>query len=264
MERVKIDIQDHIATVSFNRPDKMNALDVEQFKAIIKAGEEVNANPNVRAVVLRGEGRAFCAGLDVSAMGGSNELMDNSLLTRTHGLANTWQQAVWVWRDLQVPVIAAVQGYAYGGGLQIMLAADIKYITPDTKLSIMEMKWGIIPDMSGTQLMYHSVRQDIIKELTYTNRIFSGEEAVKYGFATHLSDDPHVDALSLAKEISEKSPSAIVKAKKLLNAAPYLSPEDGLMQESIEQQHILKKKNQLEAVYASLQKRKGEFDDYRD
>jgi len=263
MERVLIKKEGNVAIVSFNRPDKMNALDVEQFKAIIAAGQQVDDDPTIRAVVLTGEGNAFCAGLDVSAMGGNNELMDNPLKPRTHGISNTWQQAVWVWRDLQVPVIAAVKGFALGGGLQIMLGADIKYITADTKLSILEMKWGMIPDMAGTQIMYHTVRQDIIKELTYTNRIFSGKEAVEYGFATHLSESPLEDALKLAQEIASKNPHAVVHAKKLLNTAPYLSPEDGLMMESELQDTLVKSKNQLEAIYSSMQKRKGNFTDYR-
>jgi len=147
-----------------------------------------------------------------------------------------------------VPVIAAVHGVAFGGGLQIMLGADIKYITADTKLSVMEMKWGLIPDMAGTQLMRHSVRDDIIRELTYTNRMLSGAQAVEYGFATHVSDNPMEDAMKLATEIASKSPSAIVKAKRVLNAAPYLSQEDGLLLESVEQDGIINKKNQL-AMY---------------
>ena len=264
MERVIVEINDHVAVVTLNRPDKMNALDVEQFMAIIAAGEQVDSNPSVRAVVLRGEGRAFCAGLDVSVLGGENEIMDSPLMPRTHGIANTWQQSVWVWRALQVPVIAAVHGVAFGGGLQIMLGADIKYITADTKLSIMEMKWGIIPDMAGTQLMRHTVRDDIIRELTYTNRVFSGTEAVNYGFATHLSIDPTADAMALATEIASKSPSAIVKAKKVLNLAPYLSQEAGLLLESEAQQEIIKKKNQLEAIYSSIQNRPGVYEDHRD
>lgn len=175
-----------------------------------------------------------------------------------------WQQAVWVWRQLQVPVIAAVHGVAFGGGLQIMLGADIKFVKADTKLSILETKWGIIPDMAGTQLMFHSIRQDIIKELTFTNRTFSGTEAVEYGFATHISDAPYQDALNLAYEIAEKSPSAIVKAKKIINEAPYLSAKDGLLLESKEQEEIVMKKNQLEAVQAGLEKRVGQFENYRD
>lgn len=264
MERVLIEIKDHVAVVRFNRPTKMNALDVEQFKAIIEAGETLNADSTVRAVVLSGEGSAFCAGLDVSVMGGDNEMMNTPLVPRSHGITNIWQQAVWTWHEMQVPVIAAVHGVALGGGLQLMLAADIKYVHPDTKLSILEMKWGIIPDMAGTQLMYHNVRQDIIKELTFTNRMFSGQEAVDYGFATHVSNEPLAAALALAKVIASKSPSAIVKAKKLLNNAPYLSAAKGLLQESKEQAEILKKSNQLEAVKAALTKQPGNFEDHRD
>ena len=145
-----------------------------------------------------------------------------------------------------------------------MLGADIKYIKADTKLSVMEMKWGLIPDMAGTQLMYHSVRDDIIRELTYTNRVFSGTEAVSYGFATHVSETPLEDAMKLATEIASKSPSAVVKAKKVLNAAPYLNRADGLLMESVEQDGIIKKKNQLEAVFSSMQKREGNFEDYRE
>ncbi len=262
--RVKTEIQDHIATVLLNRPEKMNALDPDMFRAIISTGEEIKADPTVRAVVLTGEGRAFCAGLDIGSFQTNSEVTSNSLVPRTHGITNTWQQAVWVWRSLPVPVIAAVHGVAFGGGLQIMLGADIKFVHPDTRLSILEMKWGLIPDMAGTQLMRHSVRDDIIRELTYTNREFTGREAVQYGFATHVSETPFEDAMSLAVEIAGKSPTAIVKAKKVLNAAPYLNQEEGLMMESVEQDALMGKKNQLEAIFSSMQKRPGNFDDYRD
>lgn len=263
--RVKITIDNHIAHVMLSRPDKMNALDMDMFDAIIQAGETVNRNSSVRCVVLSGEGKAFCAGIDLSnfSMDDNKGVGNEPLAVRTHGIANKFQQAAWVWRELAVPVVAAVHGVAFGGGLQIMLGADIKYVTSEAKLSIMETKWGIIPDMAGTQLMRHSVRDDIIRELTYTHRIFSGEEAVQYGFATHISDNPLEDALKLAAEIASKSPSAIVLAKSLLNKAPYLNVEKGLLLESVEQDKIIKKKNQLEAVFSSLQKRPGNFDDFR-
>lgn len=264
MKRVSIEIRDHIAIVKLNRPDKMNALDIPMFEGIIAAGEEVAGNPSVRVVVLTGEGRAFCAGIDLGNFSNPDGAGKKPLADRTHGIANMWQKAAWVWRALPVPVIAAVHGVAYGGGLQIMLGADIKYVAADTRLSVMEMKWGLIPDMAGTQLMYHSVRDDIIRELTYTNRVFSGTQAVEYGFCTHVSENPLEDAIKLATEIAGKSPTAIVKAKKLLNAAPYLSVEDGLMMESVEQDGVILKKNQLEAVYSSMQKRPGNFEDYRE
>jgi len=239
IERVSIEIANHIAVVKLNRPDKMNALDPAMFDAIIAAGESIAKNPAVRCVVLTGEGRAFCAGLDLSNFSAAPDPNQKPLAARTHGVANKFQKAPYIWRELPVPVIAAAHGVVFGGGLQILLGADIKYITADTKLSIMEMKWGLIPDMAGTQLMRHSVRDDIIRELTYTNRIFSGEEAVKYGFATHLSTDPLADAMKLATEIAGKSPTAVVLAKKVLNKAPYLDVEEGLILESVEQDKIM-------------------------
>ena len=265
-ELIKIRQSDHIAEVELHRPDKMNALNLELLNTIIATGEKLQQDASVRAVIIHGAGRAFCAGLDVSSFDIQNQegLNTQNLKERTHGIANMWQKVVWIWRELAVPVIAAVHGVAFGGGLQIMLGADIKYIHPDTRLSIMEGKWGIIPDMAGTQLMRHSVRDDIIRELTYTNRIFSGQEAVNYGFATHISEEPLEAARQLAREIASKSPSAIVKAKKVLNKAPYLSEADGLLLESVEQQSLLGTPNQLEAMVAGLQKRAGNFSDYRE
>ena len=262
-DRVLIDIEDHVATVTLNRGDKMNALDQKMFDAIISASDQLAKDKTVRAVVLTGAGKAFCAGLDVMSFGSAKGGEGFALTPRTYGIANMWQQAVWGWRDLPVPVIAAVHGVSFGGGLQIMLGADIKFVKADTKLSILEMKWGIIPDMAGTQLMRHTVRDDIIRELTYTHRVFSGEEAVEYGFATHVADNPLEEALQLAREIASKSPSAIVKAKKVLNEAPYLNVADGLMLESEEQQEIMMKPNQLEAVFSSMEKRPGKFENYR-
>lgn len=264
MERVTIEIEDRVAIVRLNRPEKMNALDDPMFEAIIETGARLAKDASVRAVVLTGEGRAFCAGLDLSNFAPGGAIINQPIPERTHGIANKWQQIVWTWRELPVPVVAAAKGVVFGGGLQLMLGADIKYIAADTKVSIMEMKWGLIPDMAGTQLMRHSVRDDIIRELTYTHRVFSGEEAVQYGFATHVSEDPFADALRLAKEIASKSPSAVVKAKKVLNAAPYLSVEEGFMVESIAQDELIGSKNQMEAAFAGMQKRAGNFEDFRE
>ncbi len=265
-KRVSITINNHIADVRLSRPEKMNAIDEDMFQGIIKAGEELNANPSIRCIVLSGEGKSFCAGIDLANfdISNPNNISKAKLKPRTHGIANKWQKVAWQWREMSIPVVAAVHGVCFGGGLQIMLGADIKYITADAKLSIMEMKWGIFPDMAGTVLMRHSVRDDIIRELTYTNRVFSGEQAVEYGFATHISSNPHADAMKLATEIASKSPSAIVKAKKVLNAAPYLNPAEGMLLESAEQEELLMEHNQVEAVFSSMQKRDGNFKDYRE
>jgi len=264
--RVTVTIKDHIADVKLNRPDKMNALDDAMFLALIDTGLTLAKDKSVRCVVLSGEGRSFCAGLDLSNFkmpDASDSVTNQKLADRTHGNANKFQKCVMVWHDMPVPVIAAVHGVSYGGGVQIMMGADIRYIAPDTKCSIMEMKWGLVPDLGGTQLWRHNVRGDILRELTYTNRVFSGEDAVSYGLATHTSTDPHNDAMKLAQEIASKSPTAVVKAKQLLNEAPYLGVDDGLMNESVIQDEIMGNKNQLEAVFSQMQKRAAQFEDYR-
>ncbi len=265
--RISIDINDHIADVKMIRGDKMNAIDDDMFEALIEAGAVLANDGNVRCVVLSGEGRGFCAGLDLSMfkMPGDKEdsLLGSKLTPRTHGIANKPQKAVWTWRELPVPVIAAVHGVAIGGGLHIMLGADIRYIHPETKCAIMEMKWGIIPDLSTSQIMIHSVREDIIRELYYTNRMFSGADAQKYGFATHTSHFPHTDAMAMAEIIASKNPEAIQGAKKLLNEAPYLNQADGLILESEIQDSIIGRPNQIQAVMAGMMKQKGEFTNAR-
>src|SRR5207247_4675961 len=190
-QRVSISISDGIADVRLVRADKMNALDAAMFEAIVAATERLAHEKGVRAVVLAGEGRAFCAGLDMGRFAAMKESGGNGiaggekrdLSARTHGLANFPQQAVWGWRQLPVPVIAAVHGVAFGGGFQLALGADMRYVQPGTRLCVMEIKWGLVPDMAGTQLMRHLAREDIVRELTYTGRIFSAEEALAHGFA---------------------------------------------------------------------------------
>jgi len=265
-DRVIIEKIGHVAVVRLNRPEKMNALDIKMFDAIIEAGQKLNADESVRAVVLTGEGKSFCAGLDIGmfSMDGNSPMTETPVKERTHGIANRWQKAVWVWRELQVPVVAAVHGIVYGGGLQIMLATDIKFATADSKFSIMEMKWGIFPDMAGPQLMRHNIREDIYRELTYTHRVFSGTEAVEYGFATHVSEDPYKDALALATEIASKNPDAIVKSKKIFNRVSQLNEAEGLLMESTEMDEVIGKKNQVESIFASMQKRPGNYENYRD
>lgn len=264
--RVTLNITNHIADLKLNRPEKMNALDQDMFKAIVEAGESIKHDQTVRCVVLSGVGKCFCAGMDTVNFDPENkgEIFDVPLANRTHGISNIFQQVAWIWRELPVPVIAAVHGVAIGGGLNIMSGADIKFITPDTKLSIMELKWGLIPDMAGSQLWRHNVREDIIRELMYTHRIFSGQDAVQYGFATHISENPYEDAMKLASEIASKNPAAIIKAKKIVNEAPYLNAADGLMMESIEQSEIIRSKNQIEAVMAAMQKRDANFENFRE
>ena len=270
-DRVRIEIRDGVADVRLVRADKMNALDDAMFKALIDAGQRLKSEEGVRCVVISGEGRAFCAGLDAGNFGRMAEGGDRDaprakrpaevLGEREYGVANRAQYAVWVWREVPVPVIAAVHGVAFGGGFQLMLGADMRYVAPDTRLSIMEIKWGLIPDMAGTQLMRHLVREDIVRELSYTGRIFSGTEAGQIGFATRVCDDPYAEALAVAREIAGKSPDAIRAGKRIFNAAPYTDPAGGFLQETVEQVTLIGSANQVEAVMANLQKRAPNFAD---
>jgi len=269
-DRVTVSLADGVADVRLTRADKMNALDNAMFEALVATGEQLMGDKAVRAVVLSGEGRAFCAGLDMGNFGRMAEgprgqstvaRSDEGLGARTHGPANRAQYACWVWRELPVPVIAAVHGVAFGGGFQVALGADMRYVAPDTRLSVMEIKWGLVPDMAGTQLMRHLAREDIVRELTYTGRIFSGEEAFQYGFATRVCADPRAEALATAREIAGKSPDAIRAAKRILNAAVLVDPKTGLTQESVEQGRLIGTPNQVEAVMSNLQKRAPAFAD---
>src|SRR5207237_8578221 len=211
---VSISISEGIADVRLVRADKMNALDAAMFDALVAATARLATEKGLRAVVLPGEGRAFCAGLNMGAFAAMNDNGGNGiaggekrdLSVRTHGQANFAQQAVWGWRQLPVPVIAAVHGVAFGGGFQLALGADIRLLAPDARMSIMEIKWGLVPDMAGTAILASLVRDDILRELTYTGRIFSAQEAMTYGLATRICDDPRAAALEFALEIAGKSP----------------------------------------------------------
>jgi enoyl-CoA hydratase/carnithine racemase len=183
------------------------------------------------------------------------------LIERSHGIANAAQQVAMVWREVPVPVIAAVHGVAFGGGLQVALGADVRLVAPGTKMSVMEIKWGLVPDMAGMVLMRELARNDVVRELTFTGRVFSGEEAVAIGFATRLAVDPLAEALEMAREIAQKSPDAIRAGKRLLNAAMGHSAADLLLAESVEQKALIGSANQTEAVRANMEKRAPRFTD---
>lgn len=260
-DRVRVELSLGVAEVRLARPDKHNGLDLRMFEALVAAGERLTHEPTVRAVVLSGEGPSFCAGLDFAAF--MREGMDLAvLLHRDEGsAANFVQRAAWVWREVPVPVVAALHGHVYGGGLQIALAADLRYVCPDARLSVREIEWGLIPDMTGTQTLRHLVRLDVAKELTFTGRKVSGEEAVALGLATRVVADPLAAAREVAREIAGRSPDAVRAAKRLLNTAFTGTTEAGLRLEEEIQRGVLGKPNQLEAVMAGMQKRAPVFRD---
>ncbi len=271
-DRVTIDIQDGVADVRLVRVDKMNALDEAMFEALVAAGTRLKTEPGLRAVVISGEGRAFCAGLDMGNFGrmaGSKsetprDAATSGLGSRTHGIANRAQYVAWVWREVPAPVIAAIHGVAFGGGFQLALGADMRFVAPDARMAVLEIKWGLVPDMAGTQLMRHLVREDIVRELTYTGRVFNGEEAFAMGFATRVCVDPRAEALAVAREIAGKNPHAVRASKRLLNAAVSQTAAEGLVDESIEQIALIGSPNQVEAIMANLEKRPPAFAEVAD
>jgi enoyl-CoA hydratase/carnithine racemase len=260
-QRVRVTVNElGVAEVALVRVSKMNAIDAAMFLALAGAIEQLRNDASVRAVVLHGAGRAFCAGLDMSRFqemgaGSTGGTTGRDLLERTHGIANTAQQVAWGWRELPVPVIAAVHGVAFGGGLQIALGADIRCVHPETRLAVMEIKWGLVPDMAGCVLLTELARADVVRELTFTGRIVSGVEAQTLGLATRVCDDPLAEARALAAQIAASSPDAIRAAKRLLNGASPLRAAEILMAESVEQKALLGTANQREAARAGLEKR---------
>lgn len=260
-QRVTIEITDHVADVRLNRADKHNGLDVAMFQALRDAAASLRENRDVWAVVLSGEGPSFCAGLDVqdAVQSGALAQADN-LDQRLEGeLVNLYQAVAYDWRRVPAPVIAAVHGNCFGGGLQIALGADIRIAATDAKLSVMEIKWGLIPDMGLAVTLPPLVRQDVAKELTFTGRVISGLEARELGLVTKVAEDPRAAALALATEIAGKSPDATRFGKRLLNDAWFADDADSLLLESRLQKALIGSPNAMAAATAAFTKQPGEY-----
>lgn len=261
-DRVIISSNGPVAIVTLNRPDKHNAVDLQMFAALSAAGAKLARDPSVRVIVLEGAGPSFCAGVDISIFeerGGA--LGPKQMAPGETTPANFFQHAAYVWREVPVPVICALHGTVFGAGLQIALGADIRYATPDCRLSIMEIKWGIIPDMAISKTLAGVVAMDRVKELAMTGRIVTGDEACGLGLVTAVYDDPASAARETAELIASRSPDAVRAIKKLLNNAVHLSTEDALRLEAQLQLALLGGANQREAVLANMEKRRPEFAD---
>ncbi len=269
-DRISLTVHDGVADIRLNRPDKLNALDQAMFTAIVEAGEALKGDRSIRAVVLSGEGRGFCAGLDFSsfqAMAGDASAPPAGESGRALGsIADTGgrithlaQQSAWVWQELDVPVIAAIHGPALGGGLQIALGADLRIVAPDAKLSVLESQWGLIPDMTGTVMLPKLVGLDVAKDLTFTGRMVSGTEAVALGLATRLADDPRAAALELAADLATKSPDALREGKRLLNLSGTRPLAEQLLDERVTMGSLIGSPNQVEATMAFFEKRPPAF-----
>jgi enoyl-CoA hydratase/carnithine racemase len=264
-DRVTISIEDGIADVRMNRADKRNALDNAMFTSLAAAGDYLKTLPELRAVVLSGDGASFCAGLDFGsfqamAQGSSGQGGSVNAGAMSDGrITHLAQQVCWVWQEVPVPVIAAVHGHALGGGMQIALGADIRIVHPDTQLSVREVHWGLIPDMTGTLMLSRLVRPDIVKDLVFSARVFSGAEGFELGVVTRLSKTPQADAMDLAQEIAGRSPDAVRGAKKLIN----LMANDGAAQQFAAEREVIGKliggANQVEAVMSHFEKRPPKF-----
>lgn len=261
-DRVTVALDDNgVAQVRLNRADKLNALDPAMFDAIIAAGDQLRTMKGLRAVVLAGEGRAFCAGLDLASFTSGPIEGSVPITDRTHGNANRFQEVAMTWRKCPVPVIAAVHGVCFGGGLQIASGADIRVVAPDARMAIMEMRWGLVPDMGGFALWRGLVRTDVLRELVYTNREFSGAEALELGLASFLDADPLARAQAVAREIASRNPESIRAAKRLFDAMDDEGTDAILLAESRKQAGVIRKPNQIEAVMAGMQKRAPKFAD---
>ncbi len=274
-DRVTISVVDGIADVKMNRADKRNALDNAMFTSLNAAGEYLKKLDGLRVVVLSGDGASFCAGLDFSSFaqmaeaGAKANAADNNADKKTDMNAGAMvdgrithmaQQVCWVWQEVPVPVIAAVHGHALGGGIQIALGADIRIVHPDTQLSVREVHWGLIPDMTGTLMLSRLVRPDIVKNLVFTARVFSGHEAHEMGIATQLSQNVHADAMTMAREIAGRSPEAVRGAKKLINLLANSGAAEQFAAERATIGQLIGSANQAEAVMSHFEKRPPIFE----
>ena len=260
-ERVLLHVNDGIAEVCLNRPDKRNALDLAMFEGLIEAGKAIQANPKVRVVILYGEGAAFCAGLDFMSMLSLKDGVEKMLEPSSDSPANFAQRVAWIWHELAVPVIAVLHGAVFGGGLQIALGADIRIAASDTVLSVMEIKWGLCPDMTISQTLTKLVNLDTAKLLTFTGKKVKASEAKDLGLVTQVEDSPLVAARELAQNIVQRSPHAIQACKTLLNNGPLLSPKEAFQLEEQLQRELIGSPNQIEAMQANFMKRSPTFKD---
>jgi enoyl-CoA hydratase/carnithine racemase len=273
-ERVTVAIDRGVADVRLNRPDKLNALDTDMFVGLVDAGARLATEPSVRAVVLSGEGRSFSAGLDFSgfqAMADGGRATGDGEATGGEGLrtigategriTHLAQQSAHCWSEVPVPVIAAISGHCLGGGLQIALGADLRIAHPEATLSVLEIRWGLSPDMTGTATLPRLVGPDVAKELTWTGRNVTGEEAARLGLVTRTSDTPLEDALALAREIAAKNPHAIRGVKALLDESGRVPLAQQYADERRTIGSLIGTPNQVEAVAAFFEKRQPSFAD---
>lgn len=262
--RVLIDIEDGIATVTLNRPEKYNGLDMPMFEAIARAARTLRKDRSVRAIILCGAGEAFCSGLDVKTVSKNPVNFLKLLIKPGRKISNLAQDVGYLWRDVPAPVIAVTHGYCFGGGFQVALGADFRFSTADCQFSIMESKWGLIPDMSLTVTLRELVPIDLAKELTMTARQFSGKEAKAMGLVSRVSDDPMSEALAFARELAGRSPDAVAASKLLFNHSWNATDKVALGWETKLQKKVLGRANQRTAIARNSGSPDKPYQDRRD
>ncbi len=242
--RVRIERNGLVARVTLARPDKHNGMDFPMLAAVRAAARQLSRDRTLRAVILAGDGPSFCAGLDVRSVFGDRRAMATGLAALWSPVRNRFQDWSMAWRGLPVPVIAAIHGNCFGAGLQLALGADIRIATPEAQLSVMEAKWGLVPDMGGSALLRELVRIDVAKELAMTGRIISGSEALGLGLVSHVTADPLARAQALAAEVEARSPDAVAAAKLLMQESWHAGEAAALAAERKWQRRVLGRDNQ--------------------
>ena len=245
---VTLSTEDNIAFVTFNRAEKRNALDMAMFKSIEQISRRLRHNRQIRAVIVQGKGEDFCSGLDVKSMMGQKTSILALLRKWLPGQANLAQKVSVNWRKIPVPVIMVIQGRCWGGGLQIALGADFRFATPGASFSIMEGKWGLIPDMGGNLALRELVAKDVGLRLAMSAEVISAHTALEYGLISEIHEDPLQGAKRFAGQIIERSPDAVAALKKLYQQNWLKSERSILAKESYYQVKILLGKNQARAV----------------
>lgn len=258
-ERVRFDVRDEVAYVTMVRTDKYNALDWDMLKALVDTAGKIGRDKTIRAVILQGEGKAFCSGLDFPSFTKKPSLMVRGFLKYGIRTTNLFQEVAWCWRRLPVPVIAVIHGYCYGGGVQIALGADFRFTTPDCEFSLLEAKWGLVPDMTGTVTLRELLPMDQAKLLVMTGRMFTGTEAAALSLVTAVSVNPLAQAERLIAEIKERSPDSVAATKQLFQETWVAGVRRAFSRESRIQLGLLLGKNQKIAVKANFKKEKPEF-----
>ncbi len=252
----------HVATVTLNRPDKHNAIDLPMFAALAEAGTELATDSSVRAIVLNGAGASFCAGIDLSIFQQNDEsVLLSKMAPGDESPANLFQRAAFIWREVPVPVICALHGSVFGGGLQIALGADLRFAAADCRLSVMEINWGLIPDMAISKTLTRLLAADKAKELSWTGRVFDAGEACELGVVTAVHAEPLRAAYECAESIAQKSPTAIRAIKRLFDESAEMSTREALQLEAKLQMSVLGGSHQKESVAAKMANRTPEFDD---